>query len=1440
MNNIPTFDFKKIAAKIPVALCYLLATSALAQNTEEIRAMQKRTDMKNLNALRKTKKDTLSLFDLRGMARKQNLSFEGKVNGKFYQLQGFTPKTNKPIYYITYNQGAGAGTKTNPLHNLGGGRNLEGKGITLHEWDAGAVRTSHQEFGGRVTQKDNAVRLDEHATHVAGTMVASGVNGRAKGMAPKANLHAYDWRNDTDEMIDAAQTALVSNHSYGVPGGFQWGDYSGTMGWYWFGNPEETEDKRYGKYGDVDALWDFIIAKAPYYLPVKAAGNDRGSGPSVGGIHFYHDGTSWKSSTKQRSINGGTHGFDCISSGNLGKNSLIVGAARKIAGGYQNASDVVLADFSSTGPTDDGRIKPDILGIGVNIFSTSSAGNTLYESLSGTSMASPNVSGSLGLLQEHYKKLYGTADTPFMKGATLKALAIHTTNEAGKHAGPDYQHGWGLLDTSKAVQVLSDKNKHSIITENTLNQDAIYTIKLKAKGNEPLKVTIAWDDASPENVNSPILNDRTPTLVNDLDIRISDGANTFFPWILNPDAPLEAATKGDNFRDNVEQIVIETPQAGKEYTISVQHKTGKKLKTNQLSNGAFVLVDAPSQDFSLIATGIDMGVKKDLEIQSIHIPNATEFTSQTPVKFIIKNVASEVIANAKLHYKLINKDENDRIESEGTISLENISQNSEIEKIIPFNLATSFVNYSIEASIISEEDQIKSNDRLEVEVYGIVSDLTSENAQHHFSFETNLEKNGWKVEDADNNGISWIKYNNEYTAKTGKSVAFHNADMARGINDWLFSNPLRMKQNEKYKIIFSVKKNREDIKENLSLHIGNEANATAMTMLGTPIEATTEYVRYIMDYTPTNNGIFYIGFNHKSETNVPANSIILDDVSIVSANGSPIIDFKASTKTPNSYEAVQLTTEVIDNGIPVTAYAWNITPNTDNAISFVESGATSANPKVIFNKEGIYSIALKATNAKGETTLVKKNEIQVMNTDILANYKGGGTFYQGNIISFTDISTGNPLPNRWKWSVTPSDEVEFVNGTSEHSQNPQIKFNKVGKYTVKLDAEFIAPNGTSVSQHSHKKENIVEVKAVYMAVENLQGEHNKDNGEVKLTWERPTILPLYVENFESNGTEIPVDFSIIDEDGDKRGWKIDNRTNNANTGSHSIYSESFHSGKFQNVSNWLSTGKVKAGAEILKFAKKNGYKERLDVYVVPAPASGNAPTLEEIKAAQKVYSSVETTGNTYKEIKVDIKAHTHTDNYIVFHHKTQRADWGKTLYIDDIELSYNTDNITGNAFVPNEIRTLGVIDAARLVGYEILKNGKLIHTISNINQLSHQDTITQSGNYTYDVYAVYSDGLKSEKKTINIEIDNLSTNEVKNSGLKIYPNPSNGMFGIETNLSVQELNAEVYDMSGKLIYQYKFKGNKANLNLTQYPKGVYILHLKDNQGNKHSTKLMIK
>lgn len=109
-------------------------------------------------------------------------------DGAYISLQGLDAK-GLPIYYITYNNSrAAATTKTDQLWAGGSlGLSLSGSGNSvasrLAMWDGGKVRGTHQELKGRVQYGDEAKENNEHATHVAGTMIASGINPLAKGMA---------------------------------------------------------------------------------------------------------------------------------------------------------------------------------------------------------------------------------------------------------------------------------------------------------------------------------------------------------------------------------------------------------------------------------------------------------------------------------------------------------------------------------------------------------------------------------------------------------------------------------------------------------------------------------------------------------------------------------------------------------------------------------------------------------------------------------------------------------------------------------------------------------------------------------------------------------------------------------------------------------------------------------------------------------------------------------------------------------------------------------------------------------------------------------------------------------------------------------------------------------------------------------------------------------
>ena len=531
-------------------------------NIENLKEMAKRFQEK----YERQKAEALAKAQQEGWIVRKEL---GK--GKVMELMSLDAYGN-PVYYITDNLNAAKTISTNNVWPGGSaGLSLDGSGMIAGEWDEGQVLASHQELTGRITQKDSPSDTSDHSTHVAGTILASGVQANAHGMATAAHLDAYDWDNDDSEMSTAASAGLlISNHSYGIG-----------VGWYFFGllwagdeNISSEEDYKFGFYDtDHSQAWDQIAFDAPYFLIMKSAGNDRGEGSNSNG----HE------------VDGGANGYDCIGPQGVAKNILTIGAVDDITTGWTQSSDVVMSSFSSWGPTDDGRIKPDLVANGVGVYSCISTGNTDYDTFDGTSMATPNATGSLLLLQQHYKALSG--GTP-MRAATLKALAIHTADEAGDGPGPDYRFGWGLINTEKAALLIDSvwtDQKESTIKEESLSEGGTYSIQVTSDGSKPLRATICWTDPP----GTPVAAQLDPPdimLVNDLDLRITGNSTTYYPWKFDspdPNTPSNTATTGDNIRDNVEQVLIASPSSGT-YTITVSHKG--------------TLTDGP-QAFSLIMSG---------------------------------------------------------------------------------------------------------------------------------------------------------------------------------------------------------------------------------------------------------------------------------------------------------------------------------------------------------------------------------------------------------------------------------------------------------------------------------------------------------------------------------------------------------------------------------------------------------------------------------------------------------------------------------------------------------------------------------------------------------------------------------------------------------------------------------------------------------------------
>lgn len=538
---------------------------------------------------------------------------------------------NKPIYKSTENLNAARSTKTVNLWTGGSlGLDLDGDGMTIGVWDGGPADNNHVEFENeagtesRVTIVDNTVvdgdtGFSSHGTHVTGTISANGTNSNALGMASKVKVRSYNWSNDESEMVIAANDAtnpiILSNHSYGVPidqGGGNQLDAS-FIGTY-------TQDAR-----DIDN----ISRNNPKYLVVASAGNS-GSVSYSGGMY---------------------PGFDKLTNDKNAKNSLVIANAnpsiseQPIFSGNYEITNLAINGGSSQGPTDDLRIKPEIAADGTNLFSTV-PGNG-YATFSGTSMSAPNTTGTLVLLQQYFNQLYGN----YMNSSTLKGLVCHTSIDDNFTVGPDPIFGWGFLDARAAAQAITGQSTgDAVVDELTLDDGGTYTFTFSAQAGEKLSATICWTDM-PGDSASGLTNNTTPRLVNDLDLRLSDGTTTYFPWKLDfSSGSGYSNSKGDNIVDNVERVDIEVPVTGM-YTLTVTHKG--TLEGNV--GGPF---DPQSQDFSLIITGNNLTLsvdENDLARKLALYPNPSNgeftisfesnFTSDNDVKVDVYDLQGRLVYN---------------------------------------------------------------------------------------------------------------------------------------------------------------------------------------------------------------------------------------------------------------------------------------------------------------------------------------------------------------------------------------------------------------------------------------------------------------------------------------------------------------------------------------------------------------------------------------------------------------------------------------------------------------------------------------------------------------------------------------------------------------------------------------------------------------------------
>lgn len=467
-----------------------------------------------------------------------------------------------PLYTTTSNAGSAITSRANHLQPGGSlGLNLTGEfanGDVMYAgvWDGGYPLSNHLDLQGRVLPYDggNSAVSSYHPTHVTATIIGAGINTPlAKGLAPKAIVLSSNFQSDFPEMTDfAAEGYILSNHSYGL-------DQAQI--------PPSQLQAMLGSYDEYSQSVDKITFAAPYYLPVVAAGND------------------------------GDQTYDRLTDRSVSKNAIAVAAVTQV-NQYTGPGSVTYANFSSWGPTNDFRIKPDISSKGVQVYSASNANVSAHAYDQGTSMAAPGVTGAILLLQQYYSNLHPNAgaNRNFMRSSTVRGLVAHTADEAGDADGPDPIYGWGLLNAKKAAELLAADvaGTSAKIEELVLLPGQTYTKQVVASGAESLIATLAWTDPA----GTVTMNSTKSVLVNNLDITVTKDGVTYYPWKLDGSGQL--AEKGVNNADNIEKVEINN--AAGVYTITISHKNATLVNPN----------GSPQQAYSLLVSGIT-GVPAGLE-----------------------------------------------------------------------------------------------------------------------------------------------------------------------------------------------------------------------------------------------------------------------------------------------------------------------------------------------------------------------------------------------------------------------------------------------------------------------------------------------------------------------------------------------------------------------------------------------------------------------------------------------------------------------------------------------------------------------------------------------------------------------------------------------------------------------------------------------------------
>jgi len=452
---------------------------------------------------------------------------------------------------------------------------LNGSGQRVAVADTG-IDHDHGDFGSRIVQRidvandgSTADTNDGHGTHVACTVLGSGTRSSSyEGIAPEAELYMQAMEDDDSGALSGPGVYSLLNSAYSSGGARihtnSWGSWN--SGGDYSTQSEDADDRT--------STWDQYWAYDGMTV-LFAAGNERDDGVSPPGT---------------------------------AKNVITVGAH---VNRYSSTAADEMYYWSSRGPTDDGRIKPDIVAAGDYVRSCKAQeaseapdnlNNQWYVEYSGTSMATPAAAGASAIVRQYLMEI---AERPEPQGALVKAMLILGAEDMGDRDIPNNDEGWGRINL---VNTLIPDSDVGIFVDDrsrlSSGQEASYNFDVTRSG-EPLKIVLTWSDYPGSTFSGTQLR-------NDLNLEVTspDGATTYFG---NDFANGKSTTGGakDN-KNNVEVVLIDSATTGV-----------WNVKVKDYSHGG----SRTHQPFAIAVRGVNVN---DLTPDPAMVPGSFEISTPIP------------------------------------------------------------------------------------------------------------------------------------------------------------------------------------------------------------------------------------------------------------------------------------------------------------------------------------------------------------------------------------------------------------------------------------------------------------------------------------------------------------------------------------------------------------------------------------------------------------------------------------------------------------------------------------------------------------------------------------------------------------------------------------------------------------------------------------------